>query len=274
MLFPTKRRRRRRELFDAGFTDAWRDLCAARFAWWEDLDDGERVRLEAVALGLIAGADWEPANGFTLTEEMQVLIAAQAALLTVNLPFEDPYQDVHAIIVHPTTVVLDGEHSQVGGVVSDDPMPILGQAEYHGPVLVAWDEVADDVVHHGDGRNVVFHEFAHKLDMLDGDPNGCPPLHAGMALAAWRRAFSVAYEDFCRRVDEADAREEEDGGKALAELPIDPYGSESPGEFFAVASEGFFETPELLEPAYPAVYGQLREFYRQDPPARLAAAGG
>ncbi|MBS1836629.1 MAG: zinc-dependent peptidase, partial [Actinobacteria bacterium] len=181
MLFRTKRRRRRRELFDAGFTDAWRELCAARFAWWDDLGAGERNRLEAVALGLIAGADWEPANGFTLTEEMQVLIAVQAALLAANLPYEDPYQDVHAIVVHPTTVVLRGEHSQVDGLVSDDPMPILGQAEYHGPVLVAWDEVADDVVHHGDGRNVVFHEFAHKLDMLDGTVDGTPPMGPELA---------------------------------------------------------------------------------------------
>jgi Mlc titration factor MtfA (ptsG expression regulator) len=119
---------------------------------------------------------------------------------------------------------------------------------------------------------VVIHEFAHKLDMLSGEPNGCPPLHKGMTLAAWKDAFSGAYGDFCRRVDEADAKAETDGGAALDELPIDPYAAESPSEFFAVVSEAFFETPEWLEPAYPALYGQLRQFYRQDPLARLAGA--
>lgn len=257
MLFGTKRRRRRRELFDAGFTDAWRDLCAARFAWWEDLDDGERDRLEAVALGLIAGADWEPANGFTLTEEMQVLIAAQAALLTVNLPFEDPYQDVHAIIVHPTTVVLDGEHSQVGGVVSDDPMPILGQAEYHGPVLVAWDEVADDVVHHGDGRNVVFHEFAHKLDMLDGTSDGTPPMDAGLA-SRW--------VEVCTRVYEAVVVGS--GGEVL-----DPYAGVNPAEFFAVVTEAFFDDPAGLRGEHSDLYRCFAEFYAQDPASWPSVAG-
>jgi Mlc titration factor MtfA (ptsG expression regulator) len=124
------------------------------------------------------------------------------------------------------------------------------------------------------GYNVVIHEFAHKLDMRNGDPNGCPPLHAGMSLGAWRDAFRKAYDDFCRQVDKADARAEFDGGRALDALPIDPYASENPGEFFAVASEAFFETPEWLEPDYPAVYGQLALFYRQDPLARLGVAAG
>ncbi len=119
------------------------------------------------------------------------------------------------------------------------------------------------------GYNVVIHEFAHKLDMRNGDPNGFPPLHAGMGAKEWKAAFKAAYEDFCGKVDAAERLTERRMQAALDRLPIDPYAAESAGEFFAVASEAFFETPELLAPAYPAVYEQLRLFYRQDPRARL-----
>ena len=105
--------------------------------------------------------------------------------------------------------------------------------------------------------------------MRNGEPNGFPPLHSGMKIAAWNAAFSAAYDDFCKRVDAADRLPERRMQAALDALPIDPYAAESPGEFFAVGSEAFFETPELLAPAYPAVYEQLRLFYRQDPLARL-----
>jgi Mlc titration factor MtfA (ptsG expression regulator) len=117
---------------------------------------------------------------------------------------------------------------------------------------------------------VVIHEFAHKLDMRSGEPNGFPPLHGGMSAARWKDAFSAAYRDFCARVDAAEALPARRAQAALDALPMDPYAAESAGEFFAVVSEAFFETPDLLQPAYPAVYEQLRLFYRQDPKARLA----
>ena len=109
----------------------------------------------------------------------------------------------------------------------------------------------------GDGYNVVIHEMAHKLDMLDGDANGRPPLHRGMDAVAWSRDFGAAFEDLNRRIEAGETP------------PIDDYAAEEPGEFFAVASECFFETPGALAAAYPAVYSHLRGFYRQDSLARL-----
>jgi Mlc titration factor MtfA (ptsG expression regulator) len=117
----------------------------------------------------------------------------------------------------------------------------------------------------------VIHEFAHKLDMLNGDPNGYPPLGRGMNADQWKRDFAEAYGDFCRRVDIADARAERIGDAAYDFFPIDPYASESPAEFFAVVSEAFFETPDVVDAEYPAVYHQLKAFYRQDPLARAIA---
>jgi len=153
--------------------------------------------------------------------------------------------------------------------LTNDPM--AGEAWLGGPVVLSYEDVAlaADERERVAGYNVVIHEFAHKLDMRNGDPNGFPPLHSGMSREAWKRAFSAAYEDFCKRVDAADRLPERRMQAALDALPIDPYAAEAPAEFFAVGSEAFFETPELLQPAYPAVYEQLRLFYRQDPLARL-----
>jgi Mlc titration factor MtfA (ptsG expression regulator) len=127
--------------------------------------------------------------------------------------------------------------------------PVLGEAWEGGPVLLSW---FDDPDEPGD-VNVVIHEFAHKLDMSNGDVDGMPALHADMRCEDWIAAFAPAYDDFCRRVD------------AGEDTAIDPYAASHPSEFFAVASEVFFEAPDLLLDEYPAVYAQLRRFYRQDP---------
>ena len=157
------------------------------------------------------------------------------------------------------------------GVIHLTNDPMAGEAWLGGPVILSYEDVAlaaDEALRVA-GYNVVIHEFAHKLDMRNGEPNGFPPLHAEMSVAAWKRAFTSGYEDFCRRVETAERLPERRMEEALDELPIDPYAAESPSEFFAVGSEAFFETPELLAAAYPAIYEQLRLFYRQDPLARL-----
>ncbi|HEX4944678.1 MAG TPA: M90 family metallopeptidase [Usitatibacteraceae bacterium] len=235
--------------------------------------DGERLR--GIAGRFLARKHFFGTHDLDITPLMHVQVAAQASILVLELGLEW-YDGWSEIIVYPGQFVPEREIVDEAGVVHLVNDPMAGEAWLGGPVILSYEDVAmtSDEDSRVAGYNVVIHEFAHKLDMLNGNPNGCPPLHPGMALADWRRAFSGAYEDFCRRVDLADRLAEEDDGAALDALPIDPYASESPGEFFAVASEAFFETPEWLEPAYPAVYAQLRGFYRQDPLARLPAAPG
>jgi MtfA peptidase len=125
----------------------------------------------------------------------------------------------------------------------------------------------------GPATNVVIHEFAHKLDMRSGEANGSPPLHKGMNREQWKRAFMEAYLRHCKPVDHARSRAPYDGGQAQRALLIDPYGAETPAEFFAVISEAFFESPETVIEFAPSVYTQLKSFYRQDPLERLIAAG-
>jgi Mlc titration factor MtfA (ptsG expression regulator) len=243
----------RRERYEAGFLPEWRDLLAEKLGHWRHLDAGERERLEGLALELVAEKAWEAANGFELTDEMMVVISAQAALLILGLP-DDSYRGVHAIVVHPTTVVMTGPHSQVAGLVSDAPMPILGQAVDGGPVVLVWDTALDEARHPGRGHNVVFHEFAHKLDMLDGTVDGTPPLADPEEYQRWVAVCTATYEQVV----------EGRGGHSLR-----PYAGVNHGEFFAVATEAFFDAPDLVHREHPDLYEVLRAFYRQDPEARL-----
>ena len=241
----------------AAFPDAWRSVLAAHVGPWPLLDESERSRLEAIAARLIATKRWEAAQGFELTDEVQVTIAGLASLLVLALP-DDAYDDVGTIIVHRSSLVLDGPHSMVPGLLSDEAMPILGQASFRGPVVIAWDAVVDDVRAPGRGHNVVFHEFAHKLDMADGTVDGTPVLADRATLDTWVEVCTRAYE----------AVAEGRGGRSL-----DPYASVNAGEFFAVATEAFFDGPQLLRHEHPDLYDVLAAFYRQDPAARLSSDG-
>ena len=243
------------------------------YLFMRGLPAADDERLRALAGRFLARKHFSGTHELEITPLMHVQVAAQASILVLELGIEW-YDGWSEVIVYPGQFAPEREIVDESGVVHLVNDPMAGEAWLGGPVILSYEDVAmtSDEQARVAGYNVVIHEFAHKLDMLNGDPNGCPPLHAGMTLAAWRQAFSQAFEDFRRRVDAADGLAESDGGEALDALPIDPYASENPGEFFAVVSEAFFETPEWLEPAYPAVYGQLRQFYRQDPLARLAAA--
>jgi Mlc titration factor MtfA (ptsG expression regulator) len=230
----------------------------------------EEARLRALCERFIARKHFSGAHGLAVTDVMQVEIAAQACVLVLELG-DAWYEGWTEIIVYPSQFVPEREIVDEAGVVHLTRDAMAGEAWLGGPVILSYEDVAlsADAETRVAGYNVVIHEFAHKLDMRNGDANGSPPLHAGMKAAEWKAAWSAAYDDFCARVDAADALPPARSQAALDALPLDPYASESPGEFFAVASEAFFETPEVLAPAYPAVYGQLRQFYRQDPLARV-----
>jgi MtfA peptidase len=236
--------------------DTWRDLTAASLAHWPLLDDDERDDLGELMAGIVERR-WEAANGFQLTDEIRVLIAAQAALLVLGLGL-DCYRDVTAIVVHPTTVTLRGERAgPAPGVATDAPLPIVGQTHgRRGPVLIAWDAARSGAHHPERGYNVVLHEFAHKLDMLDGMVDGTPPLPDRAARSRWVEVCTAEYERLRAG----------DGGVLRG------YAGVNPGEFFAVATETFFDRPVDLAADKPALYEVLRDFYRQDPAGRAARA--
>jgi len=238
------------------------------------LEETHAERLRVLSQQFLARKHFSGTHGLEVSALMQVEIAAQASILILELGI-DWYDGWSEIIVYPSQFAPEREVVDEAGVVHVVQDAMAGEAWLGGPVILSYEDVAlsaDEALRVA-GYNVVIHEFAHKLDMRRGDPNGFPPLHAGMSALAWKRAFASAYKDFCARVEAAEALPGRNAAAALDALPIDPYAAESAAEFFAVASEAFFETPEVLEPAYPAVYEQLRLFYRQDPGARLTRAG-
>jgi hypothetical protein len=214
------------------------------------------TRLREQASLFLHDKTFSAAGGAEVDSDMQLAIALQACLLTLNLD-ESSYRGWNEIILYPDEFLRNREEMDEAGVVHHSRDILAGESWHGGPLVLSLADVAASG--QGEGVNVVLHEFAHKLDMLNGDANGFPPLHRGMDAKAWARDFSTAYADLCRRVD---------GGEGTA---IDPYATADPAEFFAVLSEVFFETPDLLHAEYPAIYAQMRQFYRQDPQARLHA---
>lgn len=231
----------------------WRELTAATLAHWSVLDEEERERLGEL-MADITSLRWEAANGFALTDEIQVVVAAQAALLVLGLDI-DCYRDVTAIVVHPTSVTLRGERAgPAPGLRTDAPLTVIGQThDRRGPVLIAWDAARIGARHPERGYNVVLHEFAHKLDMLDGLVDGTPPLPDAAARRRWVEVCTAEYRRL-RAGEGADV--------------LRGYAAVNPGEFFAVATEVFFDRPVELAAANADLYDVLRAFYRQHPAAR------
>lgn len=214
------------------------------------LDEPDRVRLRALTLEFLAEKEFHGANELMVTDDMMLTIALQACLPIVNIGL-DAYRGWVGIIVYPGDILVPRRVLDDDGVVHEFADSLLGEAWSNGPVLLAWQGGPEA----SDGVNVVIHEFAHKLDMANGEADGFPRLHAGMSRQTWSNAFSQAYEHLCNQID------------AGEDTVLDPYAAEHPAEYFAVTSEVFFETPGVLEQAYPAVYQQLRAFYRLDPAA-------
>ncbi|MBI4755417.1 MAG: zinc-dependent peptidase [Betaproteobacteria bacterium] len=226
-----------------------------RLPFLASLSPDDRRRLRQLAMGLLASKEISGAGGFEPDNHARLSIALQACLPILNLGLEW-YDGWVGIVVYPGDFIIPRQFMDEAGVVHEFDDEVSGEAWLGGPVLVSWSEDTGD----DDGMNVVIHEFAHKLDMLNGDADGLPPLHDGMIRREWQQALGRAFDDFCARAD------------AGVDTAIDPYGAQSPAEFFAVATETFFEAPGLLLEDYPEVYEQLRRFYRQDP-AHTATTG-
>jgi Mlc titration factor MtfA (ptsG expression regulator) len=245
--------RRRRDGLPAG----WREILTTRSAQWNLLDDDERTRVGELAETLLVTKRWEAAHGFVITDEVRTVVAAHAALLVVQLDVEH-YDEVGTIVVRagPMRRREPVPHwGRVEGVVEGSPAPVDGEAHGGaGPVMVNWNAARREARNPGLGRDVVLHEFAHKLDMLDGTIDGTPPIADGAARQRWIDVCTAEYEAVRRGEPNRVLR---------------PYAGVNPGEFFAVATEAFFTQPLLMEADKPELYGVLAAYYRQHPAQRI-----
>lgn len=220
-----------------------RTLGAMQSIDW--MSEADQSRLRELTSMFLHEKSIEPAQGVELTEAMRVRIAAEAAVPILNLGLEY-YRDFYSVIVYEEAFMARDNYEDEAGVLHSDPEERAGEAWHHGPVIVSWADIAGSVA----GYNVVIHEMAHKLDMLDGDANGKPPLHSGMSPVEWASVFTAVYEHHLAEVDKG------------MDTIIDDYAATSPGEFFAVCSEVFFEAPTVLKQQWPEVYRQMALYYR------------
>ena len=215
------------------------------------------ARLRSLTERFLARKKIHGVGGLELSQAMRVRIALQACIPILNLGL-GWYRGWVEVLVYPDAFLVHHDYRDDAGVVHHEADRRIGESWSHGPVILSWQHAEQDTGGAVLG-NVVIHEFAHKLDLLNGEPNGMPPLHKDMDLSEWTRAFSAAYADFCQRYHSGEP------------TPFDAYGAEDPGEFFAVFSEVFFVQPALAVEVYPRVYEQLARFYRQDPVSRSPA---
>lgn len=191
-----------------------------------------------------------------VTEEMRIIVAAQACLpiLTLGIELLAGWSD---IIIYPDAFRVSRDVTDENGIVHHNERILSGEAWLKGPMILSWDDVEQDLQALHQGHNVIVHEIAHKLDMLNGQANGMPPLHVAMQTTEWTAALSAAYERLNQRL------------KHHHRVCVNPYAATSPAEFFAVFSEYFFCAPDILHTHFANVYEQLRLYYRQDPLSKM-----
>lgn len=247
--------------------DLWREPCV-RFGRLGALDAGALARLRGLCAGFLGQKRITAVAGLELTAAIELHIAVQACLPILELGL-DWYQGWSGVVVYPAAFLVHRRIHDDAGVIHEFDDELSGEAWQGGPVVLSWADARDA----SEAGNVVIHEFAHKLDLLDGEADGMPPfdprLHRGLKRGAWLAALDDAYQRFGEALDlvEADIPPDLDPDSAQADtyyarLPLDPYAATDAGEFFAVSSEVYFLDPARLFNAFPDWYRLLHRFYR------------
>lgn len=257
-MFGWLRERARDRIREAPFPERWQEYLDVNVRHYRYLSPIESEVLREDLRIFIREKHWEGCGGLVLTEEMQVTIAAQACLISLCLE-RKYYPNVLSVFVYPSAYRVRAKTVGPGGVVTEGPSTRLGEAWHAGPVVLSWSDVQGGGQNPEDGRNVVFHEFAHKLDMLNGASDGTPRLYDDEAYERW---FEVMKQEW----DELQI-----AARSHRSSFLDVYGATNAAELFAVATEAFFERSRQMLSRHPALYAVLKEYYRQDPAERIEA---
>lgn len=246
------RQRRRRRLRGVPLSAAEWSAIDARVPYVKALGAADRAELAGAIRILLDEKRFEGCGGLAITDEIRLVIAAQAAVLLLHRA-TDYYPRLRTILVYPHAYAAPTATALPDGTVVEGVQGRLGESWHGGALVLSWSDVLEGAADPHDGRNVVFHEFAHRLDGEKGPMDGAPTLGAPARYRAWARVLGAEYEHLVAELHR--------GYAAL----IDGYGATSPPEFFAVVTELFFERPDALKRAYPELYAELAAFYRQDP---------
>lgn len=232
------------------FDQDWQSLLTERLPIYSNLHKKQRKQLHDLIKVFIHQKDFIGCAGIEVTEEMKVIIASQACLLLLNRETTE-YQDLTTIYIYPTSFKATRQVRDELGLVSTETSHLLGESWSTGKVILAWDDVEKGIRDFTDGHNVVLHEFAHQLDHETGDTNGAPLLKSRAAYKSWAFVLGKEFEKLQRT----------QSNKTV----IDKYGATNPAEFFAVATETFFEEPEKLYQKHRELFEELKAYYQLDP---------
>jgi Mlc titration factor MtfA (ptsG expression regulator) len=246
------KQRRRERLRSEPFPPEWEAILRRNVPCYARLIEADRRELQGHIKVFLAEKHFEGCGDLELTDEIRVTIAAQACLLLLHRE-TDYYPRLITILVYPHAYVAKSVEPIGGGVVLEGETCRLGEAWTGGVVVLSWDDVRAGAGDIHDGHNVVLHEFAHQLDQEDGAADGAPILDRRSMYVAWARVLGSEYEQL--------RRDAERGRQSV----LDDYGATNPAEFFAVATECFFEKPNQMKKKHPELYEELKEYYRQDP---------
>jgi len=245
------KRWRKQRLLNKAFPQQWQHILTERLPVYTVLQEQERHKLEQLIHLFLDDKEFYGCAGLEVTDVMKVCIAAEACLLLLGQ--SGPiYPKLQSILVYPTGFLAKRDLHQEDGTVVAGEHHLLGESWGNGRVILSWDDVEQGARDFTDGHNVVLHEFAHQLDSASGSANGAPPLRSN-SYQTWAKVFSDNFEDLQTRVLH---------GRPTV---MDGYGATNPAEFFAVATETFFEKPDQLLKKRPELFQELQQYYRLDP---------
>ncbi len=250
-LGPIRRRRRRAEIMNTPFPAEWDHLLAERFPLYSRMPATLRQDLQDRIKVFLEEKRFIGCEGLEISDEIRLIIAAQACLLIINRKTRY-YPKLKSIYVYPTAY-FSNQQVYRNGIIFEDSIPRLGESWNSGELVLAWDSAEFGALNMLDGGNVVYHEFAHQLDQEDGIPDGAPILKNRAAYISWARVLQKEYDILKNRK------------KKHRKTLLNKYGTTNPAEFFAVASEAFFEKPLQLQRKKPELYEELKSYYRTDP---------
>jgi len=253
-MFKRRRDKKRAELRAKPFPPEWERLLSRNVAPYRRLPADDRNEIKEHINVFLAEKRFEGCDGFEINDEVRLTVAGYACLLLLHRD-TDYYPLMKSILVYPTTFLVDVAEREDDWVVSEYTDDRAGESWDIGPVVLSWDDVVDGLSDDSDGYNVVMHEFAHQLDLENGEVDGVPRLPSKDDYDAWATTFSEAYDRF---LDDVDA------GRPTV---MDDYGAEGPSEFFAVSVEAFFEMPLRMKHKHPELYDALAGYFQQDPAA-------
>ena len=244
-----KKNARRKEIVKKDFSESYVKILNERLPLYRFLTDEQKKLLHGKILVFLDEVRFEGCGGLEIDDEKRLTIAGQACLLLLNHK-DSFFNIITTILVYPSAYVARQQNPD--GTVDEGSIR-LGESWTTGTVVLSWDNIIQGIKNTDDGHDVVLHEFAHQLDQEDGSGNGAPVLYDSSRYAVWAKVLGKEYKELKKRK------------KKFKKTTLDYYGATNPAEFFAVATETFFEKPEQMKKKHPELFAELKKYYKLDP---------